>query len=132
MALLYGLATSRSSGPIEFLGEEPPHDLGGTEFGGVSGLVQPEKGETLKGDPDASGGHVWSKDAVGGGVNAEVSQAITRAGGVPLNPREAVTGVSDTGEEVVDPVTGRVVPAEFLGSAPDLGDEVGGLSDLQP
>lgn len=105
-----------SSGPIEFLGEQEPHDSGVSEFGGHAGLIQPEK--------------------VGGGEDAhvdleafEVAGIQTRAAGVPLDPREQITGESSHGEEVVDPVTGRILEPD---ASEDVSDDGGTLSDLKP
>lgn len=133
MVLVAAVAALRSQGPIEFLGEEPAHDLPGTEMSGESGLVQPAvAGGAFAGAPEAAGGHEWSSRAVGGGVNSEVSSALGRAAMLPLVGSEQTTGVSLTGEVVVDPLTGREVPADLNVAAPPVGDVRGSLSDLQP
>ncbi len=92
-----------SIGPIDFLNEDPRDPDVATEFGGVAGPIQPAVDTPLKGDPDASGGH--SDENL---YNREVTNMMTRAAVVPLNPREQVTGEPDS-QEVIDPLSGRKV-----------------------
>lgn len=78
-----------SSGPIEFLGETGDQSMPPSEYGGDSGLIQPDPHE-----PTAS----------------EVRGMVARAAMRPLPPVEQRTGEA-LGEPVVtDPHTGRVVP----------------------
>lgn len=119
-----------STGPIEFLSDTVIQEVPDTEMGGADGLIQPEKPEALKGDPDASGGHQLSGDREDRLIVSERAQILARIAGVPLNGREAVTGVSDTAEDVVDPVTGRSLDGTAIGKASD--GTPGELSDLKP
>lgn len=115
-----------SNSPIEFLDEEPGHDVPRTEMGGADGLIQPEMSETMEGAADAQGGHVLGNEAVGGRVNREVARMMARKAMRPLSSREAWTGEPDDGEEIVDPRTGRVVPPERNETASGGGDALGG------
>ncbi len=74
-----------TSGPIEFLGEQPEHYTPPSEYGGDDGLIQPPP-------------HPMSA--------SEASQALTRAA--------MANGTDPFGDDiVVDPATGRVVPPEL-------------------
>jgi hypothetical protein len=119
-----------SQGPIEFLSGTPVHEVKPTEFGGADGLIQPEKAERLRGDPDASGGHVLSGDAPERQIVSERAQVLMRQATVPLTGAEQTTGVSATGEDIVDPVTGRALDGGAIGKASAPGS--GELSDLKP
>jgi hypothetical protein len=103
-----------SSGPIEFLGEEPGHEVAATEFTGSDGLIQPSPREVgLKARVDGMEiGHELTA--------SEVSAVSGRAARVPLNYREAGTGESDTGDLVVDPLTGRVFTEEDQKTSKDV------------
>lgn len=117
-----------TNGPIEFMGEEPGHDVPLSEYGGDDGLIQPEQPGILKGDPAASGGHVLTDDA--GDVQRvhEKSSIAGRAAMQNGSLREQVTGVADS-EEIVDPLTGRQVG---LGAIKKGGNGSGELSSLKP
>lgn len=129
-----------SVGPIEFLGEEPTHEVGTTEMGGVDGLIQPARAELLAGAVEASGGHVLDGRMVPSEGIGDAAGVLRRQGMRPLSPSEAVTGVEDLGwavqaaeqgmgaDAVVDPVTGRAVSPEIN----KAGGTVGELSDLKP
>lgn len=119
-----------TNGPIEFLSDGDVHDVPATEFGGADGLIQPEQSLALKGDPDASGGHSLSEDIPTREAVSDRTAILRRAAQVPLNSREAWTGVSDSGEDVVDPLTGRELPGD--GQARNATGERGELSDLKP
>lgn len=97
-----------STGPIDF-GEGEIHEVPSTEFGGADGLIQPERGETLKGDPLASGGH--NDDAL---TPSELRGIMARTAGVPLAGVEQRDGISLTGDVVIDPVTGREAPVDRM------------------
>ena len=113
-------------GPIEFLSDSgPPHEVPDTEFGGADGLIQPEKEDRLVGSPDSSGGHTLESDRRE--VIGEIAGILARNGMQPLSPSVGWTGVADT-EDVIDPVTGRVVPVDYN----KLGGQPGELSDLKP
>lgn len=121
-----------SQSPIEFLGEEPAHELPSTEFGGADGLIQPlvppVRGlNALEGHGDEA--FLGTREGVG-----ELNSMIMRRGSTPLDPTEAWTGVASAasmgpGGEVMDPETGRLVPVD--GNKPG-GAGAGELSDLQP
>lgn len=97
-----------TNGPIEFLGEEPLHEVGETEFGGVDGLIQPARDDgAFLGSPESKGGHADL-------YSSEVNTVMSRRARMPLVGREQVDGVSADGEAVVDPVTGREVPADRM------------------
>lgn len=119
-----------STGPIEFLSDGVIQEVPDSELGGADGLIQPERPEVLKGDPDASGGHVLDGALGDRQVVSERAAVIARAAVVPLSPGEQVSGVSDTAEDVVDPHTGRVLTADAIGRASDPAS--GELSDLKP
>lgn len=119
-----------SNGPIEFLSDTVIQEVPASEMGGEDGLIQPEKPEVLLGDPDASGGHQLSGDLAERTVVSERTQILNRRGMVPLALSEQVTGVSDTGEDVVDPITGRALDGDAIGKA--VSGEPGELSDLKP
>ena len=128
-----------SIGPIEFLGEEPTHEVPATEMGGEDGPIQPAKVDLLRGDPLASGGHVLDGRAVGGGVNSEGGNILHRAGNRPLSSAEAVSGVEGGewaavagaqgmgADAVVDPLTGRALSPEL-----NVDGKSARLSDLKP
>lgn len=116
-----------SDGPIEFMGEEAGHDVPSTEFGGADGLIQPEDGTVLRGDPGASGGHRITEDAGKREYVSEKLQIAARVGMSPLSMREQITGIADD-EEIVDPHTGRAVGQ---GAYKKASGERGELSDLQ-
>lgn len=110
-----------TNGPIEFMGEENRPRRPATEFGGEDGLIQPEKPEALKGDPAASGGH--GPDSL---TPSELNGMMARQAGVPLVGLEQTTGVSASGEVVIDPVTGREVPLDRIedGLSAKLSDQL--------
>lgn len=95
-----------STGPIEWMGEEPGHEVPATEMSGADGLIQPNAAEV--GLRDAEGmeiGHV---------VDASEARGIaTRASHVALSLREQRTGEPDD-ERVIDPHTGRELEAEVF------------------
>lgn len=108
-----------SSGPIEFLSDEPDRHVPATEYGGADGLIQPEWPGGFEGEGQE--GHT---------VNEKESLGIrARRANVPLMPREGSTG-EVVGDEVVDPVTGRVVPVDLVSG--DVTGDGGTLSDLKP
>lgn len=113
--------------PIEFMGEEPGHDVPRTEFGGDDGLIQGEQPARLKGDPNASGGHVLD-DGPDRQVVSERAGIVARVAMEPLVGSEQSTGVSLTGEELRDPVTGRVL---LGGGMPMSGGAPGELDGLR-
>lgn len=117
-----------SNGPIEFMGEEPGHDVPATEYGGDDGLIQPEQPAILRGDPSASGGHILSDDA--GDVQRvyEKNSIAVRTAMQNGSLREQLTGEADN-EEIVDPVTGRQVG---VGALKKGNGERGELSSLKP
>ena len=99
-----------STGPIEFLGESAGHDVPDTEFGGADGLIQPAREDgRFAGDPASKGGH--DDDAL---TASELRGILARVAGVPLSGVEGRDGVSLTGEDVVDPLTGRAVPIDRI------------------
>jgi hypothetical protein len=99
-----------STGPIEFIGESAGHEVPDTEFGGADGLIQPAREDGLfRGDPAARGGH--DDDAL---TASELRGMVVRRGMVPLDGVEGRDGVSATGEDVVDPHTGRAVPIDRI------------------
>lgn len=126
------MAGANGGGPIEFLGEEPGHHVPGTEMGGVSGLIQPERAEILLGDPAASGGHALTE--------SEVAAVMGRVARIPQTSLAGGAIVVSDGDAVVDPLTGREVPAELNKKStadPEsgggrAGGSVGELSDLKP
>lgn len=122
-----------SNSPIEFLGEEPGHDVPATEYGGDDGLIQPEQPGVLRGDPAASGGHVLSEDAGERGIVGEKNAVGVRAAMANGSLREQVTGEADD-EEIRDPATGRVVPPGAYKNVDGSrrGSASGDLSSLQP
>lgn len=93
-----------SNGPIEFLGEEPVHEVPRTEFGGADGLIQPEDDTILPGGVEASGGHRLDGDSRE--VIGERSAIMARAAREPVSGEAGRTGV-DPDQTVVDPVSGR-------------------------
>lgn len=117
-----------SNGPIEFMGEEPGHDVPHSEYGGDDGLIQPEQPGVLRGDPAASGGHMLTDDAGERGIVGEKAAIAARVAGKPLSPREQVTGEADD-EDLIDPVTGRSIGPGALKAG---GGGAGELSSLQP
>lgn len=128
-----------STGPIEFLGEEPGHHTGSTEFGGESGLIQPRKAELLRGDPEVSGGHVLDERLVKEGIS-DARGVLHRAGSRVLSVQEQLTGVEDPAwlaaaaaegvstNAAIDPVTGRAVDVDVNGK----GGEPGEFGDYLP
>jgi hypothetical protein len=119
-----------SQGPIEFLSGTVVQEVPDTEFGGADGLIQPDNDTILKGDPDASGGHKLSSDSPDRQIVSERADILGRVAGVPLVGREQTTGISTTGEDIVDPVTGRALDGGSIGKASAVGS--GELSDLKP
>lgn len=124
-----------SQSPIEFLGEEPGHDVPDSEYGGADGLIQP----ALPDPRGASGGPMLpghDDDALmatreGAG---EMLGMMARRANVPLGSMEAVTGIAGAGNagpggEVLDPETGRVVPVDANKTG---GKGAGELSDQKP
>lgn len=126
-----------TTGPIEFLDDSgPPHEVPSTEMGGADGLIQPESDVSLKGDPEASGGHTLESDKRL--ALSEVHGILARRGMTPLVGREQ-SGVEEPGMfgdvegtgAVIDPVTGRAVPESRNQESGGIG-ATGELSDLQP
>lgn len=106
-----------SQGPIEFLGEGVVQSVPSTEYGGADGLIQPSVEEVdLKAADGMDIGHV--PDA------SESLQIMARRAMVPLDPITGKTGVEPE-PDVVDPATGRELPADMgVSASPD------GLRDL--
>ncbi len=117
-----------SVGPIDF-GGTPGQDVPSTEYGGADGLIQPENAQELRGDPEASGGHTLDSDKRQ--ALSENARIMARRASTPL------VGIEQLGEdggavwpvEVIDPVTGRVVPED---KNQESSGEPGELSDLKP
>lgn len=95
-----------TNGPIEFLGEVFVDQKPDSEFGGAAGLIQPDDVGEARADGMKIGHEL---------TPSEVAQVMARRAAVPLSSREAWTGESDSGEEVWDPATGRMVRDEELG-----------------
>lgn len=108
------------AGPIEFMGEMPEQHVPDTEYGGADGLIQPEFPADAGGATGLEG-HTLDP--------AEAGNVIARRAAVPLTRHEGWTGEVD-GDEIVDPVTGRVVPEDMLSG--DVTGDGGTLSDLKP
>lgn len=108
-----------TTGPIDF-GDEEVHATGySTELGGVDGLIQPEVVGT--GSVESGTGH---EDL----TESEKATIVARRAKVPLTSHEAWTGEPDT-EDIVDPVTGRLVDPADLEDVTGTG---GTPSDLAP
>jgi hypothetical protein len=108
-----------SSGPIEFLQDEPNQSVPSTEYGGGDGLIQARwpggvEGEGLEGHLQTSG---------------EVAGIRTRRGIEALDRHRGWTGVDDS-DEIIDPVTGLASDDELVSG--DVTGNGGALSDLKP
>jgi hypothetical protein len=95
-----------TSGPIEWMGEEPGHEVAATEMSGADGLIQPSPAEVgLKAADGMDIGHELDQ--------SEVRGVMTRASHVELTLREQRTGIPDD-EAVIDPHTGREVTPDLV------------------
>ena len=108
-----------SSGPIEFLQDEPGKSVPRTEYGGGDGLIQDRwpggiDGEGLEGHQQTSG---------------EVLGIRGRNASAALDRHRGWTGVDDS-DEIIDPVTGLVSDDELVSG--DVAGSGGTLSDLKP
>lgn len=119
--------------PIRFLSEDgDPKVLPDTEMGGASGLIQPALGQSLRGDPGASGGHDLEASDVRE-VIGEVAGIVHRAAMRVGSTYEQTTGLPDSGDDVVrDPHTGRVAPDSKNKPGGEVGAVKGELSSLKP
>jgi hypothetical protein len=109
-----------SSGPIEFINDEPARDEYVTEYGGSAGLIQPEQVAGI--DPEEVGHDL---------TESEKTRITARRLAVPLTPEEAWTGEVED-QRVVDPRTGREVDAGDLADVTGAPGRDVGLSDLRP
>lgn len=95
-----------TNGPIEYLGETFVDEKPDSEYGGSGGLLQPDNvGEALS-DGMKIGHELTPSERAG---------VMARRANVGLSSREAWTGESDYGEEIVDPATGRALTDEEVG-----------------
>jgi hypothetical protein len=119
-----------SNSPIEFMGEEPGHDVPLSEYGGDDGLIQPEQGAVLLGAPVASGGHMLKGDDRQ--MISEKNNIMMRAASEPLPPSEGKSGIPDNPGIIDDPETGRRLPSD-ASVAVDPADPAGStaVSDLK-
>lgn len=125
-----------TTGPIEFVGDSgPPREVPATEVGGADGLIQPANDVPLSGDPEASGGHDLESDKAD--TLGEINAMMARRAMTPLVGREQL-GVAEPGMfgdvegtgEVIDPATGRAVPASRNQESGGVGSRE--LGDLKP
>jgi hypothetical protein len=106
-----------TTGPIDF-GDEPVNATGyGTEFGGVDGLIQPER--------------IAGKDAHSELTEQEKRDIAARRGMHALTPTEGWTGVV-TDPAIIDPMTGRELDKSELMDVTDAASHKGELSSLKP
>lgn len=128
-----------SSGPIEFLNDEPLHDSGVSEYGGVAGLIQPADGVGARGGRAGLPGHELTPSEIarvmvrGGSVGG--GSSVLRADGSVIVGTGSVGSVTDlvaasgVGLGVVDPVSGRVLDPD---ASKDVTGDGGTFSDLKP
>lgn len=132
--LVIGEVRLMSNSPIEWMGEEPGHHVPDSEYGGASGLMQPEKTDVLSGDVAASGGH-RVHDGIERETVSERSAVGRRAAINPLGVAEGKSGIPNEDGVLRDTASDTVLDASWSvavgpngegGSISDQKDALGG------